>query len=197
MVEAARARMTVEEFLRWESGDDRRYELINGQIFAMTPPAEAHGSVVVRLASRLEASLRGRAPCRVVGEAGLRIPQRGHDFYVADLAVTCAPHVAGRRHVEEPLLVVEVLSPSTELHDRKIKLPDYRAIPSLQEIAFVDSASVYAEVHRRLDEVRWLTEIIRGREAVLRLATVAIETPLGPLYELLELQEPQAAYRAD
>ena len=194
MVEAARARMTVEEFLRWESGDDRRYELVDGRIFAMTPPAEAHGSVVVRLASRIEAALRGRSPCRVIGEAGLRIPQRGHDFYVADLAVTCAPHVAGRRHMEAPLLVVEVLSPSTELHDRKIKLPDYRAIPSLQEIAFVDSASVHAEIHRRLDEGRWLTEIVRGRDAVLRLASVGVETPLGPLYELLELEEPQRSY---
>lgn len=197
MAEAARARMTVEEFLRWNSGDDRRYELIDGQIVAMTPPAEAHGLVAVRLGSRIEAALRGKAPCRVIGEAGLRIPERGHDFYVADLAVTCAPPVRGRRHVEEPLLVVEVLSPSTELHDRKVKLPDYRAISSLQEIAFVDSATVYAEVHRRLDETRWLTEIVRGRDAVLRLASVGIETTLGPPYELVELEEPQRSYQPE
>ncbi len=197
MAETARARMTVEEFLRWESGDDRRFELVDGRILAMTPPAEVHGAVVIELASRIRESLRGRAPCRVIGEAGLRIPQRGHDFYVADLAVTCAPPVPSRRHVEEPLLVVEVLSPSTELHDRKIKLPDYRTISSLQEIAFVDSASIYAEVHRRLDEGRWLTEIIRGRDGVLRLASVGVETPLGPLYEFVELEEPQQSYRAE
>jgi Uma2 family endonuclease len=194
MAEAARARMTVEEFLRWESRDDRRYELVDGQIFAMAPPAEAHGLVAARLVSRIDAALSGRAPCRVAVEAGLRIPYRGHDFYVADLAVTCAPPAPSRRHIEEPLMVVEVLSPSTELHDRKVKLPDYRAIPSLQEIAFVDSASAYAEIHRRLDAERWLTEIIRGREGVLRLASIGLEIGLGSLYELVELEEPQRAY---
>ena len=91
-------------------------------------------------------------------------------------------------------MVVEVLSPSTELHDRKIKLPDYRAIPSLQEIAFVDSASAYAEIHRRLDAERWLTEIIRGHEGVLRLASIGLEIGLGSLYELVELEGPQRAY---
>jgi Uma2 family endonuclease len=113
---------------------------------------------------------------------------------VADLAVTCAPPASGRRHVEEPILVVEVLSPSTEPHDRKIKLPDYRAIPSVQEIAFVDSASVFAESHRRLDLERWLTEIVRGRDGALRFASVGLEIELGSLYEFVALEEPQRAF---
>lgn len=194
MAEAAHARMTVEEFLRWESGDDRRFELVDGRILAMAPPAEVHGAIVVELSGRIREALVGKAPCRVIGEAGMRIPQRGHDFYVADLAVTCAPPAPGRRHVEQPLLIVEVLSPSTELHDRKVKLPDYRAIASVQEIAFVDSASVFAEVHRRLDADRWLTEIVRGRDAVLRLESVGAEIGLGLLYEFVALEEPQRAY---
>jgi Uma2 family endonuclease len=194
MAEAAPARMTVEEFLRWESGDDRRYELVDGRILAMTPPAEAHGVVAVRLAARIETALQGRRPCRVLTEAGVRIPRRGHDFYVADLGVTCAPPSPTRRHLEDPVLLVEVLSPSTEAHDRKTKLPDYRLIPSVQEIAFVDSTGMHAEVHRRLDGERWLTEIVRGPEGVLRLASIGLEARLGPLYEFVAFEEPQRAF---
>lgn len=194
MVEAARARMTVEEFLHWESGDDRRYELVDGRILAMAPPAEQHGALVMRLGAAIQEALRGRAPCRVIGEAGMRFPRRGHDFYVADMAVTCAPPSPARRHIENPVLIVEVLSPSTELHDRKVKLPDYRLIRSVEEIALVDSTGMYAEVHRRLDDRRWLAEIVRGADATLRLASVGLELRLGSLYEFVAFEEPQRAF---
>jgi hypothetical protein len=64
----------------------------------------------------------------------------------------------------------------------------------LQEVAFVDSASVFAEIHRRLDSERWLTEIIRGRDGVLRLASIRAEIALGSLYEFVELEEPERSY---
>lgn len=197
MAEAARARITVEEFLRWESGDDRRHELLGGAIVAMASPTEAHSAVTIRLGARIDEALRSRPPCRVLGEVGVRLSERPHDFYIADLAATCAPYAFGRRHVEAPLLIVEVLSPSAEQVDRKAKLPDYRTIPSVQEIALVDSATAYAEVHRRLADGRWLTDIIRGRDAPLRLTSVGVEIVLGQLYEGFELEEPQQAYRAD
>lgn len=196
MAEPARAKMTVEEFLRWEPGDDCRYDLLDGEVFAMNPPAAAHRIVAVRLAHRLTEALGRRAPCRAESEAGLRIPGKGFDYYSADLAVTCEPHHRGQQDLENPILIVEVLSPGTESYDRKTKLPDYRTIPSVQEIAFVDSETAYAEVHRRTEDGRWFVEIARGLEARLRLASVDLDLSLAGLYEGVELAEIQLPYRA-
>ena len=196
MAEPARARMSIEEFLRWESPEGRRYDLVDGAPFAMNPPAAAHRIVALRLGRRIDEALDRRRPCRVEGEAGLRIPGKGFDYYSADLAVTCEPHRRGQQDLQKPLLIVEVLSPGTEGYDRKTKLPDYRAIPSVQEIAFVDSETAYAEVHRRLGDDRWLVEIARGREAVLRLESVGLDLPLAALYEDVELAEIQLPYQA-
>lgn len=197
MAEPAHAKMTVEDFLRWSAGDDRRYELVNGEAVAMNPPAVAHGAVLMRLGRRLAEALDRRPPYRVQGRAGLRIPGSAFDFYEADLKVTCAPHRRGQQEVENPILIVEILSPGTEAFDRKTKLPDYRTIPSVQEIAFVDSETAYAEVHRRTEDGRWLVEIARGRDGRLRLASVDLDLSLAALYEGVELAETQLPYRAD
>jgi Uma2 family endonuclease len=196
MAEPARARMTVEEFLRWNSGDDRRHELVDGEIVAMNPPAAAHRTVVAKLAWRLGEALAPRKPCRVEVDAGLRIPNRGFSYYSADLAVTCAPHRRGQQELEDPILVIEVLSPGTEGYDRKTKLPDYRTIPTVREILMIDSEVAYAEIHRRTGHGDWVVEIARGLDSGLRLASIDLELSLASLYDGVELAEVQLPYRA-
>jgi len=109
VAEPAPKRWTVEDFLAWDDGTDRRYELVGGEVIAMAPPAEAHGTIVANLTIRIGTKLE--APCRVVGEAGIVLPDRDDTYYQADLAVTFTSPEAGRQHVAEPVLIVEVLSP--------------------------------------------------------------------------------------
>jgi len=80
------------------------------------------------------------------------------------------------------VLIVEVLSPTTEDDDRKVKLPDYRRLPSVQEILYVDPARVYCELHRRLDGGRWETVILTDLAESLSLAVCDAEIPLGDVY---------------
>ncbi len=101
---------------------------------------------------------------------------------MADIAATCAAIEPRRQTVKDPFLIVEILSPDTERHDRRAKLPVYRQIASVQEILFIASDGLYAELHRRAG-ARWITEILRGGDARLALASVGIEIPLGDLYE--------------
>src|SRR5690348_9284930 len=130
MAEPAIRRMTLEEFLRWDDGTDTRYELIGGFPVAMAPPAPAHGMIAARIVARLEEALRTRRPCSAQIEAGILHPDRADTFFVADIAVTCEPYAPGSQSTGEPLLLIEVLSPSTERHDRRIKLPAYQRIGS-------------------------------------------------------------------
>lgn len=177
---------SVPEFLAWDSGDDRTYELHGGQVVAMAAPSAAHTILACNLARHLGNALEDRAPCTARTEAGI-ITATGTSWYQADLAVTCQPHRQGQQEILEPILIVEVLSPSTEEGDRKVKLPAYRALPSVQEIVLVDARRVYCEVHRRQGE-QWLHELLVDPMETLSLHTVGLELQLGRLYANIELE---------
>ena len=89
MASLAPQRMTLAEFLKWDDGTERRYELLDGIPAMMAPSLKAHGELAAALA--LEIGSRIRSPCRVISEAGIIVPERTDTYYVADLAVTCAP----------------------------------------------------------------------------------------------------------
>jgi Uma2 family endonuclease len=180
--ELAERRMSLDEFLRWDDGSDTRYELIDGFPLAMAPPAEAHRILAMRLGLRIDTALQSRRPCNVQIEAGVLRPDRADSYYVADLAVTCRPNELGRQAIVDPILIVEILSPSTERHDRRVKLPIYRQIESAQEILLIDADGHYAELHRREND-RWVTELVRGASAILSLASVVLRVSMAELYE--------------
>jgi Uma2 family endonuclease len=182
MSEAAIKRMNLDEFLVWEDGTDTRYELIAGFPLAMAPGMEEHGVLAAQLAARLESALAGRPPCRAIAEAGILDPDRADTFFAVDIGVTCAPRERRRQYMQDPILPVEILSPSTERHDRKVKVPAYQRIASVQEILLVDSDSRYAEIHRRQGE-QWIIQIITKPDGTIPLSSVGLEIAISELYE--------------
>jgi Uma2 family endonuclease len=179
MAELPEKRWTIEELLGWDDDRDRRYELVDGRIVGMAQPREGHATIVINLGGELRSRLR--PPCRVVGEFGVRLPERDDSFYQFDLAVTCAPADPARRYIAEPELIVEVLSPSTALHDRVRKLDHYRQLPSLKEAILVASEERRVQ-HWRRNGARWTVDDLIG-DADLRLATVPDPIPLAAIYE--------------
>jgi Uma2 family endonuclease len=184
MSERAERRMTVAEFLRWDDGTDIRYELVGGLPVAMAPPLRAHRMLSVRLAARLEPSLPPQ--CSAEHEAGIARPEVDDACYIADLVVSCTPTPDTEQLVRNPLLIIEILSPSTANFDRQVKVPEYRRIASVAEILLIDSRSIFAEVQRRADE-HWLHELVQGPEAILTLVSVGLTVQLGELYRGLDL----------
>jgi Uma2 family endonuclease len=182
MAEAAIRRMTLEEFLRWDDGTDARYELIDGFPVAMAPPAEAHRILALRLGSRIDAALASRRPCNAQIEPGVARPDRADSYYVPDIAVTCEPNEPGRQAMVDPILIVEILSPSTERSDRRLKMPAYQTIDSVREIVLIDADSHHAELYRR-DNNHWGIELVRGADATLFLASVELRISMSELYE--------------
>jgi Uma2 family endonuclease len=178
MASPAPKRMTLAEFLQWDDGTDRRYELLDGVPVMMAPTLEAHGELALALGSEIRARLP--SPCRVISEAGITVPDRADTYYIADLAVTCAPREPGRRMVVEPVLIVEVLSPSTGQVDRWRKVADYRTLPSVQEILVVFSDERRVEVQRRTPDGWRIEDLIGQAEIALACCNGAI--PLEALY---------------
>jgi len=182
MAELAIRRMTLEEFLCWEDGTDTRYELVDGYPVAMAPPAEAHRILAMRLGSRIDAALAGRRPCNAQIEPGVVRPDRADSYYVPDIAVTCRSNEPGRQAMADPILVVEILSPSTERSDRRVKLPVYQEIESVREILLIDADTHHAELYRREND-HWGIELVHGAEATLFLASVDLRISMSELYE--------------
>jgi Uma2 family endonuclease len=167
---------------------DTRYQLVDGFVVAMAPQAPRHGALFVRLAGAIDAALRTRPPCTALGDAGIVLPDRNDTFYVAGIALTCDPLRSDDQLIRNPILVVEILSPSTANFDRNTKVPDYRCTPSVQEILLLDSATVFAEILRREGE-RWITDVLQGPGAALSLNSAPLTISMASLYEGLPLPE--------
>jgi Uma2 family endonuclease len=182
-MEPAYKLLTVTEFLDACPRDQRHYQLFDGIVVAMAPPGDRHQIIAGRLGGALYNAVEANLPgCSVRVQAGIA-PHgvEGRDHFETDVTVTCEPPDAGYRGiVEEPLLIVEILSPGTDRDDVFIKLPAYQRIPSLREILYVETNRLGATVYRR-STTGW-DIIVVGPSEHLRLETVGLDIPLAALY---------------
>ena len=126
MTDAATKLMTVAEFLEWDDGTDTRHELVSGRVVAMAPVSPNHSMIASKIVGILENALK--RPCYVGIEAGVVRPDRSDSFYDADIVVSCSPWQKGMPTIPQPVVVIEVLSPSTIEYDRGRKAYDYSQI---------------------------------------------------------------------
>jgi Uma2 family endonuclease len=143
---------------------------------AMSPPLSRHRTIVVNAAVEISTRLEGREPCRAEAEAGIKITR--YRRWQADLAVTCSPP-SDQGNVEDPSLIVEVISRSTRTTDLKRKPPDYKGLPSVREIWLVDSEPRCVQVWRREGEAWEVSPDLVGSAAfdspTLRDAAVSLD----------------------
>ena len=148
MAEPARRLWTLEEFLALDDGTDTGATSCTTAIFVDVPALHVHGAGHASRGARSSpkwASYRPSAPTA---------------WYQADLAVTVI--ATGQWFIPEPVLIAEVLSPSTATTDRDRKLPDYRTIPSLQDVLVVSSTEPrIQDLHHEQDG--WKIDDLRGR----------------------------------
>jgi Uma2 family endonuclease len=155
--------MTLAAFLAWDDGTDRRYQLVAGVPVMMAPVKAAHGMLATALLTEIGSRLR--RSYRVVSGAGITVEHRSATCYVADLAATRAPPVHGLRTVTEPVLIVEVLSPTVSAVDGVRKLADYRTVPSVQEILLAFRRERRMTLQRRTAD-GWRSEDLTGQASI-------------------------------
>lgn len=189
MANPARKLMTVAEFLEYDDGTDRRYELIGGEMVMMSPPARRHRVLAAQLAQLLNNRLR--RPCRAEVEAGIVLPWSANEYFQADVAVSCAP-VGREVWCPDPLLIVEVLSDSTAWKDRGTKLPAYRRLPSVRDILLVATDQALVEHWAGVAGAKWEVQDL-GPGGTVRLGGLGMALTIDELYADLSFDMPEAA----
>ena len=177
-------RITAREFLALDLPDDGwRYELIDGIVVAMNPPGSPHQVLAGRLNGHLFTAQQRTLPdCDLRPQAGIAPDGLDDDqMYEADLALTCAPYEPGDQGVvTDPILIVEILSPSTDAKDLKRKLPRYKRIPSVAEILYVHTEKPVAEIYRRRGD-GWEVQLLTTGDTI-ELETVGLSLLVAELY---------------
>jgi Uma2 family endonuclease len=183
-MEPAYKLLTVAEFLDSCPNDQRHYQLFDGVVVAMAPPADRHQRIAGVLGGMLFNAVQSNLPgCAVLIRAGVA-PHglTGRNHFETDITVTCEPQSDDHRGmVQAPLLIVEILSPGTDRDDVFVKLPAYQRIPSLQEILYIETEKIGATVYRRVPD-GWQSAELTTPNARLRLDTVGLDIALESLY---------------
>ena len=182
--------MTVAEFQVWqpERDADLCWQLIDGTPVSMAPASENHGRIQAEAAFLLTSHLRMHRPgCSVVVAPGV-IPRISAttNHRVPDLGVTCVPP-SGRQSMADPVLLIEILSPSNERITRD-NVWAYTTIPSVAEILILGSVTVAAELLRREPDGSWPADpVLIGAAEVVSLHSVGFETVLSAFYRTTNL----------
>lgn len=182
MTALAQPKFGAEDYLAWEANQPVKHEYLAGEVFAMAGGSDAHVTASGNLYVALRAHLRG-TPCRTyIADMKLRVAAADAYFY-PDVFVTCSAADAQQPlEKAEPVLVAEVLSPSTEAFDRGGKFAAYRSLPSLQEYLLIDPDRRSVEVYRRDASGHWVLYPYSGDE-VVELGSVHLSLPLAQVFE--------------
>lgn len=177
--------MTVDDFLKWPGdGTGRIYELVDGVLRAQDPASDAYGTIHINIGSAISMHLRDKRPgCRIVAGPGVQPRIRAMwNYRIPELAVTCTPNRADVHMTPDPVLVIEVLSPTNE-KDTRSNIPLYATLPSVTEILVVDSTKVAAELLTRGADGAWPKDPEQlGRGGTIRLASIGLELPMAEVY---------------
>lgn len=175
--------MTVDEFLVWEPDDLRRYELVEGVPQAMAPASNAQGLLQSELGAIIRDDLRANRPgCVVLSNPGVVPKLRpGINFRIPDLGVTCTPVVPTATSLPEPVLLVEILSPSNQ-SETLVNVWTYTTIPSVREILVLRSDRLAADLLRRGADGSWPDRTTSVAGDTLELASIGFSLSLAELY---------------
>lgn len=184
--------MSGEDFLAWEAVQHERHEFVDGEVFAMAGAEDRHVTVCLNLAMALRQHLAG-SPCRTYMSDMKLQAQEGESYFYPDVLVTCSSADRSSPRIKrEPLLLAEVLSPSTAAYDRGEKFARYRQIASLKEVALIDLD------HRRVDVFRknegdglWVLHPFAPGEAVT-LRSVHLTLPAATLFAEIDDDTPDS-----
>ena len=188
-------RLTPEQYLELDRASEFRHEYYNGRMYLMPGGTHPHAIVIANLSRELGLALKPR-PCIVTAsDVRVRVSREGLYTY-PDIVVVCGTprYLDGHRDtVLNPVLLIEVLSPSTEAYDRGFKFAQYRMLESLQEYALVSQSEPRVEIFRRQASGEWLLSESAGMDAACRFDSVGCTVQVREVFDKVTFGEAEVA----
>lgn len=185
---------TPEEYLALERETEYRSEYVNGRIYAMSGTSREHALITLNVGREISAQLDD-TPCETyVTDLRVKVSPTGMYTY-PDVVVACEEPRFEDKQVDtllNPTVIVEVLSPSTELYDRTDKFAHYRKLPSLAEYVLVSQDKMRVEQYSRQDspDEQWMLTIISNNpDDILTLASIGCKVALRSIYRKVKLTD--------
>jgi Uma2 family endonuclease len=194
--------MTVEEYLKFEETSEVRHEYVDGRIFAMTGATRRHNIISGNIFAVVHGFLVG-TPCTAFVEGMKARVEAANCFYYPDVMVSCDSNDGESLYIEEPVLVIEVLSPSTAAIVRREKLTNYMKLPTLIEYLIVHQRRRKIELYRKDVEGHWSKTEYTGEDRLVlkSLRKGELSISLNTIYEKvthgkqnLEVRESEEGY---
>lgn len=182
---------TPEEYLELEANSQERHEYIDGKIIIMPGGTTNHSQITLNLGGALNFILK-RQPYRVfTTDQRLWIPNKRIYTY-PDIIILKSPltYQENRKDIViNPLVIVEVLSKSTQNYDRDDKFAAYRTIPSFQEYILIDQYKIHVEQFSKTDNNKWLFSDYNDINDTLNLIAVPVSVSLADIYDQVDFEE--------
>lgn len=183
---------TVDEYLALEEAADHKSEYHDGLVYAMAGGSFNHDMISGNSYAALHEFAR-TGPC-IAFTSNMKLRIEAHNLYLyPDAMLICGQPKFEKNRTDvvlNPLILIEVLSKSTENYDRGKKFEYYRSLPTFQEYLLIDQERVYVEHYRRLHIGRWEYTILTDLEEVIKLQSISLELPLSRLYEQVDWLAP-------
>jgi Uma2 family endonuclease len=177
--------LTANDYLVWERQQETRHEYLEGHVFAMTGASRAHNMLCANILASLHGQLRGK-PCEIyVNDMRVKVSETGMYTY-PDLVAACGEPQFEDQAVDtllNPVLIIEVLSDSTERYDRGAKFTHYRSVDSLKEYLLVSQNECRVEHYVRQPGNQWLLSEYEQIEDHIELNSLGSHLTLTEIYE--------------
>lgn len=180
-------RYTVEEYMALEAASEVRHEFYRGEIMAMSGATSIHNLLVLNCAFNLRSVFENG--CRVFTESVQLEVAQGLQYTYPDVMVTCHDEdVVAERTMRHPLLLIEVLSPSTNDRDRVWKLFRYQRLPSLRHYLLISQQYQAVEWYYRTTETsEWQRQLLTKPEEAVDIPELSTRLALADIYANLRI----------
>ena len=181
-----------DEYLILEEKAEFRSEYLNGEIVGMAGASFSHVQIVLNIAVLIKSQTKVKGCKSFINDLRVYIPECSR-YYYPDFGVVCGTpnleKIRGLQNLLNPTLILEVISRSTEHHDRGDKLECYRTLPSLQYYLLVSQDRAFVEVYSRMNSQLWSYETYTGKTAVFALEKIGCTLDLASVYEEIEISD--------
>lgn len=181
------SKLTEEQYLAIERAADFKSDFLDGVMYAMSGGSPRHADLHGNIYAELRTMLRG-GPCKAYN-SDLRVRVSSRMYTYPDVSVVCGKPLLGieEDNLLNPVVIIEVLSPSTERYDRGLKFQHYRTIPSLREYILVEQDIIQVEQYIRQDDGTWSLRDHKGKTAELKMDSIGATLPLRLIYDGIDI----------